>query len=43
VEIQKVDALGVMESPLNPALREAGFSATHRSLVAYGTRAQPGA
>jgi ATP-dependent Lhr-like helicase len=43
VEIQKVDGLGVMESPLNAALREAGFSATHRSLVAYGTRAQPGA
>ena len=43
VELQKVDGVGVMESPLNSALREAGFAATHRSLVAYGTRAQPGA
>jgi ATP-dependent Lhr-like helicase len=43
VEIQRVDGLGVMESPLNAALRESGFTATHRSLVAYGTRAQPGA
>jgi ATP-dependent Lhr-like helicase len=39
VELQKVDGLGVMESPLNTALREAGFAATHRSLVAYGARA----
>jgi len=39
VELQKVDGLGVMESPLKSSLREAGFSATHRSLVAYGTRA----
>jgi hypothetical protein len=43
VELQRVDGVGVMESPLNLALREAGFAATHRSLVAYGTRAQPGA
>jgi hypothetical protein len=27
-----------MESPLKSMLREAGFSATHRSLVAYGMR-----
>ncbi len=38
VELQKVDGLAVMESPLKTALREAGFSATHRSLVAYGSR-----
>jgi ATP-dependent Lhr-like helicase len=43
VELQKVDGVGVMESPLNSALRDAGFAATHRSLVAYGSRAQPGA
>ena len=38
VELQKVDGLPVMESPLKTTLREAGFSATHRSLVAYGSR-----
>jgi len=38
VELQKVDSKPVMESPLKAALREAGFSATHRSLVAYGSR-----
>src|SRR5437868_6317744 len=38
VELQKVDGVAVMDSPLRAALREAGFSATHRSLVAYGTR-----
>ena len=38
VELQKVDGVPVMESALKTALREAGFSATHRSLVAYGTR-----
>jgi hypothetical protein len=27
-----------MDSPLKTMLREAGFSQTHRSLVAYGTR-----
>jgi ATP-dependent Lhr-like helicase len=43
VELQKVDGASVMESPLKSALREAGFTATHRSLVAYGNRAQPGA
>src|SRR2546421_9821816 len=31
VELQKVDGLPVMESPLKNALREAGVSATHRS------------
>ncbi|HEY3083964.1 MAG TPA: DEAD/DEAH box helicase [Candidatus Dormibacteraeota bacterium] len=39
VELQKVDGVPVMDSPLKAALREAGFSQTHRSLVAYGTRA----
>ena len=39
VELQKVDGASVMESPLKSALREAGFTATHRSLVAYGRRA----
>jgi len=38
VELQKVDGMPVMESPLKSVLREAGFSATHRSLVAYGSR-----
>jgi len=38
VELQKVDGLPVMDSPLRSALREAGFSPTHRSLIAYGTR-----
>jgi ATP-dependent helicase Lhr and Lhr-like helicase len=38
VELQKVDGVAVMESQLKNALREAGFSATHRSLVAYGER-----
>jgi ATP-dependent Lhr-like helicase len=40
VELQKVDGVSVMESPLKALLREAGFSATHRSLVAYGARGQ---
>ena len=39
VELQKVDGAPVMDSPLSPLLREAGFSSTHRSLVAYGRRA----
>jgi ATP-dependent Lhr-like helicase len=39
VELQKVDGLSVMDSPLKSALREAGFSQTHRSLIAYGSRA----
>jgi ATP-dependent Lhr-like helicase len=38
VELQKVDGVSVMESPLKAMLREAGFSQTHRSLVAYGAR-----
>jgi ATP-dependent Lhr-like helicase len=38
VELQKVDGVAAMDSPLKSALREAGFSATHRALVAYGTR-----
>ncbi len=38
VELQKVDGVPVMESPLKNALRGAGFSATHRSLVAYGSK-----
>jgi ATP-dependent helicase Lhr and Lhr-like helicase len=38
VELQKVDGVPVMDSPLKTMLREAGFSQTHRSLVAYGTR-----
>jgi ATP-dependent Lhr-like helicase len=42
VELQKVDGVGVMESPLKTLLREAGFTATHRSLVAYGARSRPG-
>ena len=39
VELQRVDGVLAMESPLKAMLREAGFSQTHRSLVAYGTRA----
>jgi len=38
VELQKIDGAAVMESPLGQLLREAGFSSTHRSLVAYGRR-----
>ena len=38
VELQKVDGTSVMDSPLKSALREAGFSPTHRSLIAYGAR-----
>jgi ATP-dependent Lhr-like helicase len=38
VELQKVDGISVMDSPLKSALREAGFSPTHRSLIAYGAR-----
>src|SRR5690348_11031195 len=36
IEIQKVDGVPVTESRLAPLLREAGFSSTHRGLVAYG-------
>ena len=35
VEIQRVDGVGVMESPLAALLREAGFTSTHRGLVAH--------
>ena len=38
VEVQRVDGIGVMESPLAQLLRESGFSSTHRGLVAYGGR-----
>jgi ATP-dependent helicase Lhr and Lhr-like helicase len=38
VELQKVDGVAVMESALKSALREAGFSQTHRSLIAYAGR-----
>ena len=38
VEIQRVDGLPVMESPIAAMLREAGFASTHRGLVAYGGR-----
>jgi ATP-dependent Lhr-like helicase len=38
VELQKVDGVPAMDSPLRAMLREAGFSATHRSLVAYAAR-----
>lgn len=38
VELQRVDGGPAMDSPLKTLLREAGFSATHRSLIAYGTR-----
>ncbi len=35
VELQKVDGVPVMDSPLNALLRESGFVSTHRGLVAY--------
>jgi ATP-dependent Lhr-like helicase len=38
VEVQRVDGLPVMDSPLNSLLREAGFASTHRGLVAYAGR-----
>jgi len=38
VELQKVDGVSVMDSPFKGALREAGFSQTHRALVAYSAR-----
>ncbi len=34
VEIQRVDGVPVMDSPLNTLLRESGFASTHRGLVA---------
>ena len=36
VEVQRVDGMPVTQSPLAPLMREAGFSSTHRGLVAYG-------
>ena len=38
VEVQRVDGVPVMDSPLNAMLREAGFASTHRGLVAYAGR-----
>jgi ATP-dependent Lhr-like helicase len=38
VEVQRVDGVPVMDSPLNSLLREAGFASTHRGLVAYAGR-----
>jgi ATP-dependent Lhr-like helicase len=35
VEVQRVDGVAVMDSPLNALLRESGFASTHRGLVAY--------
>jgi len=36
--VQKVDGVAVADSPLNSLLREAGFTSTHRGLVAYAGR-----
>ena len=36
IEVQKVDGAPVSQSALAPLLREAGFSSTHRGLIAYG-------
>ena len=38
VELQRVDGVPVSESRLAPLLREAGFSSTHRGLIAYSGR-----
>ncbi|HEY2599218.1 MAG TPA: DEAD/DEAH box helicase [Candidatus Dormibacteraeota bacterium] len=38
VEVQRVDGIGVMESPHAVMLRESGFASTHRGLIAYGGR-----
>jgi len=38
VELQKVDGVAVVDSPFNALLREAGFTSTHRGLVAYSGR-----
>ncbi len=38
VELQRVDGIAVVDSPLGALLRDAGFSSTHRGLVAYGGR-----
>ncbi len=39
VELQRVDGVPVMDSPLNGLLREGGFVSTHRGLVAFAARA----
>jgi ATP-dependent helicase Lhr and Lhr-like helicase len=36
IEVQRVDGVPSTQSPLSPIMREAGFSSTHRGLVAYG-------
>ena len=38
VEVQRVDGVPVMDSPVYALLRESGFSSTHRGLVAYASR-----
>jgi ATP-dependent Lhr-like helicase len=38
VEIQRVDGLPVMESPVAALLRESGFASTHRGLIAHDGR-----
>jgi hypothetical protein len=38
VEVQRVDGVPVPDSPFNALLREAGFTSTHRGLVAYAGR-----
>jgi len=38
VELQKVDGVAAMDSPLKSMLRDAGYSQTHRALIAYGSR-----
>jgi ATP-dependent Lhr-like helicase len=38
VEIQRVDGLPVMESPIAALLRESGFASTHRGLIAHDGR-----
>jgi ATP-dependent Lhr-like helicase len=38
VEVQRVDGVPVMDSPVYAMLRESGFSSTHRGLVAYAGR-----
>jgi ATP-dependent Lhr-like helicase len=38
VEVQRVDGVGVMESPIASLMRESGFASSHRGLVAYGGR-----
>jgi hypothetical protein len=38
VELQRVDGIPVVDAPLNAMLREAGFTSTHRGLVAFAGR-----